>query len=392
MRFGDMVERVTGATAPVSAIAPAPAPAPPPSAPVLSWWTATGDDAVLGAVVAGPALDRLGAPRNRTITTWVPNNSGSAEGGGNFDAVTTLHPDFQQWLASRGYTLRVAHVSSGNRGTNYGGIFDGSGRLLDMSGQDYSDALTFMDQVTLGVLAFIGGAAVAQATGGAAVAAGGSTESEAIVSAAQTDVLPSASQLSSVGPYDSFAYSSGEGTTALTDAANVDFGWGVQPDAGAIPDTQLYPASQDYVGSEVSNVVKGGTPESLVSDYGTTYPSSEFDPEVSGIYSEATKQSAVDVAVRAGAATPSTTGVLSGGGALSPILKAIFGTPPQAKPPIQSNVGTQSTRQQNELAQPITYEGQLGSGNALSGMGSVSPMVWVAIGFGLVLVAYSFKR
>jgi hypothetical protein len=291
-----------------------------------------------------------------------------------------------RWLAANGIHQEMT-----------GGDYTLSYRWVDASGRQIGDIRTSHDTMGAVVGAVVQAVSTAVLAVGAAGAAGavaggvaGSTATGAttVAEASTANVLPDASTLSSASPYDSFAYSSGEAQTALTDASNVDFGFGVQADAGAIPPTQAYPATQDFIPQELSNVTFNDTPEVITSDYGTTYPTGTWGPEV-----EAIQQATVPAAVTPGVASTGTLGNLSGGGALSPILKAIFGTPAQAKPATRSNSGTGSTAAQVEGTVPRTYAGQLGANDWMSQQASgVSPMVWLAAGVGVLLIVVALRK
>lgn len=240
-------------------------------------------------------------------------------------------------------------------------------------------------------LGFVGGAAFGSASAGSAEVASAPAGGYDVLfdDLDVTDVVdfPAAVDLSDVGSFDSFAYSSGEAISAGTDASNVDFGFGQAPENFGIDgEANTYPSREDFRASEIAEQNYGVTPESTVSDYGSVSAEQWRMDELA----KDAKTLTTAVKLSKGAPTPAKTGQTSGGGALSALVQGLFGTPAQAKPPTRSNVGTSSTAMQQEGAQPRSFWGQL-TGNAVPGGAGAAagmiPLLALLLGGGLVVYA-----
>jgi hypothetical protein len=199
-------------------------------------------DALLAITAGTEALNRMGAPRDRTLT-----QSSQGEGG---DYLSWVHPTLRAWLASKNYTLKLAGTGDGNHGTNYGGVFDSNGRLLAVSGHDWSNKTTFMDKLVIGTLIGIATAGVATAVGAAAGGAGAG----GAAAASPAGALPTAAEIGATGGAGAAA-AGGAAATAIPVAAGLPVSGALSVATALKAATSAAPAAAPSIASQAASVL-----------------------------------------------------------------------------------------------------------------------------------------
>lgn len=160
---------------------------------------------------------------------------------------------------------------------------------------------------------------------------------------------------------ESFEYSSGESWAATSDAQNVDYGF--TGNSTQSFDGSVYPDDRAIDIRQVGNTqVINATPDDVTSDFGNVYY--PFRPVMDN-FQIGDPNMRVLMAARPGTDVPSLEiypQLSAGGGATTPKFSAT--TPPQAVPPLGSNVVDESTTMQNEERVTEVNVGQLGAGTS----------------------------
>lgn len=325
-------------------------------------------------------------------------------GWGHVETVSQGDAQFAQWVPASVATQTAFEAHVARNGLQEQLAWSAAGkavyknvRWVDRNGHQLGPVKQFQigdDSIAMALAI----AAVGFVAGPAIAAGATSSTGTAEVAAAEIGSESIAAEGVYGSAYEPFAYTSGEGITVASDAANVSYGF-VSPtaDAGSLAYESAaasFPAEVSFLPDSIEPMLVHATPETLVNDFGVVnygVPSEGFSA-VDAI--AAGEQAGVPVAVGGGAAGPvlgGTTGVMSGGGTLAGILRSIF-KPPQATP-ATTGTSRSSTARQNEISQPRDFLGQLGEGAdpAHPGGGlSMGAMLAVLLGAGVMAYA-AFK-
>lgn len=194
--------------------------------------------------------------------------------------------------------------------------------------------------------------------------------------------------------FDPLYFTSGESSTASSDAQNVDYGWGYLDPSYSGGNEWL---AEVGIGGESVDYTLGATPEPSTGDFGTVqYPQAEYSHEgrayptsssarVLNTYPDGTSLAGIGQII-GNVATQAVGLINTARGGAQPVPgKTVPAAPATARPPVQHTMVQRTPADVigNEAAESAQYRGQLGGGESL--LSRIDPLV---IAGGVVFVVF----